>query len=616
MFNRHRMCSWTLAVAMSATMLFAGSVRASEPKDALKLVPEDAWGFVILRSLDTIDQRASHFQQLLNIPIPGQVTPFAMMPLGIMPGPENPIDMKSPVCVAMMDVQKFGAEDPSNAAVLIAPAKDPEALLKKFQAEEPTDGIHKCTVMQFPAYAAVRDGFVIVGKSQDCVTRVLKSKKGMDGTIAESRLKVLGESDIYVSASLSAVMGAYRELINSSLEGMAAVMGPQGGQLKLYQKMLEEISYFDVATTIDKDGVSLRLLIDAKKDSDFDKMVRAIKSSTGSLLKALPKEKFLFAVANCGGYNEHMEKFAESNPISSLVAAGGDSAMLDEKVAKALDEEVQKITKNTVSSAVSISALSGTSEGMFGLTIVVETKDSEQYMNSLRKCWEHVWKISSDEEFKKVQEFLTHKADAESVGDHKVDTITLNLKGVADEQEMDEDDVKSFERVLGKDLSLRFGAVDSTHVVMTFGGGKARHELACKASKADKGDSLASDKGISEVSEQLPSPRFVEGYFAIDNIMQVVKAVLKEVGEDDEEFPTAVTIDAPLAFSAQQSGSVMRGDLHIPTKLIVAVKKIYDDQAKAQAMSAFDEEDEDSEDDMDDMDEEEDTADDSDDEDE
>lgn len=592
MINRHRMCCLTLIAALCASVLGATPARAAEPKDALKLVPEDAWGFVLLRSLETIDERAAFLQQTLSLPIPPTVTPFAMMPLGITPGAENPLDMKSPVCIAVLDVQKFGAEDESNAAVVIAPAADPAALLKKFNAEEPTDGVCKCTIVGNPAFAAIRDKWVILGKSQDCVTRVLKSKKGMNESIASSRMKVLGQSDIYVSASVHAIMGAYKDVVSNYMQGMAAVMGPQGGQLKNIQKIMEEVGYFDLATTIGRDGISLQFLFDAKKDSDFDKLIRATKNSSDSLISVLPKDMFLLTMGNCGGYNEHAMKFSDANPISGMLA-GIQGAEFDEKVAKDLDAEVQKIGKNTVGWAMSISALDGAAtDGMFGFTAVIETKNSEEYMSSLRKCWEILWELSTGEEMKEAREFLTHKKDAESVGDRKVDVITLDVKGISEKHESDEDDIKTMENILGKDISVRFGATDSTHIVVTFGGGKARYETCCKAASAGKSGSLATDKGITAVSPSLPSPRSVEGYVAVDNIIQVAKKVMKVMGEEDE-IPSTTTIDAPFAFSMQSEGGVMRGDLHVPTKLIVSIKKMMDDKAKSDAMSAFDEDEED-----------------------
>ncbi|MBK8270434.1 MAG: hypothetical protein IPK83_19920 [Planctomycetes bacterium] len=229
---------------------------------------------------------------------------------------------------------------------------------------------------------------------------------------------------------------------------------------------------------------------------------------------------------------------------------------------------------------------------MFGLTMVIETKDADGFVSSMRTIWENVWKLSTDEEVAEVKEFFVHKADAESIGDAKVDTVSLKVQEMADKTEMDEDDMKSFETIMGKEVVFRFGAADSKHVVLTFGGGKARHETACKAAMGGSSGSLSADKGISAVSSNLPSPRSAEFYIAIDNIMQVAKAVAKVAGEE-EEIPFDVpTLDAPIAISTVQDGGVQRGDLFVPTKLIVASKKMIEDQMKANQMEGFDEEDE------------------------
>lgn len=593
-----RFFRYGLMAAVALASMGAPSVRASEPKDMLKLVPEDAWGFVMLRSLGTIDERAAYLKELLGIDaMPPQLTPMGLMMIGVGPGAENPIDMKSPVCIALMDVQKFGAAegapmpDPGKAAVLIAPAKDSAGLLKLFNAEEAKDGVSNCTVGGFPAFAAVKDDFVILGQNKDCVTRVLKSSKSAGAVIPESRVKVLTDSDVFVSIALGSVMEAYKQEISGFLQGMGPAMGiaPKDGER--FQAMFAQMSAVDFSINIAKEGLRLRYLVEAKKGSDLEKMVQATKSSSESLLTVLPKEKYLLALGGMATYSEHAEKFGDPNMVGSMLRQM-QAEGIDEKAVKSIDAELQKMLKNMSRTAICISALpEGGEDGMFGLTVIAETKDADGFVASVRSIWENAWKLSTDKEFVDAKEFFVHKADAETIGGAKVDTLSLKMQEMADKSEMDEDELKSFQSVMGKEIVFRFGAADSKHVVCTFGGGKARHEAACKAIKGAMGGSLAEDKGIASTASQLPSPRSMEGYIAVDNILQVAKAVAKVVGEEEEIPFDAPTLDAPVALSASVDGGVQRGDLFVPTKLIVAIKKMIEDQMKASAMSEFDEED-------------------------
>lgn len=605
MLIRSRSLRWMLTLAVGVCGLGAAPVRAGDTKDVLKLVPEDAWGYITLRSIGTIDERAAYLQQLLNLPIPPQITPMAMMMLNIMPADENPIDMKSPLCVVIMDVQKFGTAegmpfpDPGNAAVVLAPISNADGFMTKLNAEEAKEGISKCMVAGNAVYAAKKESYVILGKNKDCVTRVLKSSKGVAESVAASRMAVMSDSDVYVSFAAGAVMTAYRDMITGFLQGMAPAMGPSAEDVKTLHKMLEQVKLIDLAANLNKDGFALRYFIEAKKDSDLEKMLADAKVSSDSLLALLPKEKYLIAIGSTSGYSEHAEKFGNPNMIASLLQSA-QAEGIDEKAVKTIDTEVQKMLKNLGGMALAVSALpEGGSNGMFGLSLVIETKDAPGFISSIRTIWDSAWRISTNAELVEAKEFFVHKADAETVGDAKVDTLSLDVKKMADKSEMDEDELKTFETMMGKDVVLRFGALDSKYVVISFGGGKARHETVCKAVKSGKSGSLCEDKGIMAVSPFLPGPRTSEFYVAVDNILQVVKSVSKVLGEEDQIPFDAPTLDAPLAFSQTHDKGIQRGDMFLPTKLIVAVKKMIDDSMKAYAMSEFDEEDDDSEDDSD-----------------
>ncbi|HWL92437.1 MAG TPA: hypothetical protein VNT79_02795 [Phycisphaerae bacterium] len=600
------MMRWMLAAGFSVTALSGGALRAVEPTELLKLVPEDAWGFLMLRSIGTVDERAAYIKELLNLPIPGELTPFALAQLGITPADENPIDMKSPLCIVLLDAQKFGAAEGSpipdfqSATVVIVPAKDGKALLKKLNVGEESDGISQGMLGPDEIFAAVKGDHVILGKKKDSVLSVFKSSTGYGDGMAKARTTVAGDSDIYVSLALGGVVKAYESLISTYMQGMAAVLGPQGKDLEKIQKMLSQMKALDISINVAKDGVALRYLIEAQSGTDLEAMLKDAKTTADPLLARLPKEKYLMASGALMPYSEHSAKFGEQTFVQAILQSGQVEGF-DEAAVKTIDAELLKMLKSILQVAVSVSEISATggAGGMFGVTLVIETKDSEAFVASVRTVWDNAWKIKADKEFEDVKKHFTHEADAETVGENKVDTITLKIQELADEAQWDEDDMKSFKAILGDDVVIRFGAADSKHVVFTFGGGKSRHQTVAKAVSGSGSDSLATEKGIKEIGERLPSPRTGEAFIAIDTIINSVKAAAKAAGEEeDEAIPFDVpVINAPLALSTMHDGGVQRGDLYVPTKLIVAMKKAYDDQMKADAMTEFDEEEGDEEED-------------------
>ena len=583
---RRKIISHSLLAAFTMSLLAGSSVRAEGPKDVLKLVPEDAWGFVVLRSLETLDQKAAQLKELLDLPIPPAVTPMLLsqLPVG------DTLDLKRPVCVVTLDANKFGGDFESATAVLV-PATDPKALIEKLGGEEPKDGVSKCIVQQEELYAAVKGKTVILGKSQECVSRIAKSTQNLGEGFDDARMSVLEQSDVYLSVSVRAVFGAYKNMVMPTLQMLMAATDPEGKTVKTLEKTFMEWAAMDIAVSIDKEGFALRFLIVPKDGSDLELLLKDTTNASKSLLSILPQEKYLLAFGGTGGYSEHAEKFSGPSMLSTLLQ-GAQMEGVNEKAVKTLDDEVLKLTKGVGPFAVCMSALPSGADGMFGLTLAMEPKDPKAFLESIRTVFKTVWTLSDDEEVDVIKESVVHAEDAKSIAGNKVDTITIKTNALADMFEIEEGDLETFQTVMGKDFVVRFGRVGDKHVVCTFGGGDKRYEAVCKAVTSSGGAPLSDDKGIEKISARLPSPRATEAYFAVDNILAVVKSVAKAVGEEDEAKFDVPVINAPLAFGGAQIGSVFRADMYVPMKLVTAMKKLIEDMTKAE-MEDFDEDEDD-----------------------
>ncbi len=604
---KKRVVSLSILAALCITCLTAPAAQAAGPKDVLSAVPGDAWGFVVLRSLETVDQKAALLNKMLDLGLPPQVTPMAlgMMNLG------TTVDMKSPVCIVLMDVQKYGAMDPGDAALAIMPTADPKAMVKQLGAGEATEGLFKIAPMGQEAFAAIKDKFLIVGKNKDCVAKAAKAKTNMDKDFAEARSALLGKSDIYLSISVRAALTAYKDLIMPMMQMAMAAQDPDGTKIKKLMKMFMEMEAIDISLCLNEEGFALRALTVAVKDSDFAKLTAATKNTSSSLLSVLPKEKYLLAVGATGGYSEHAEKFRDPNMISGLLKQAQIEG-IDDAAAKTLDKEITKLLKAIGPWAFSVSSLPGGDGGMFGLTVAIESEDPKTFVDGLRSIYKTIWKLSDDEDFETVKDIVVHKADAETVDGNKVDTISLNMEEFADMADMDEDDVKQVHKLAGKELVFRFGAAGPKHFVFSFGGGKARFGKVCKSVTSKGGDSLASDKGIAALSAKMPTPRSSEGFIAVDNILHLAKS-LAELWDEGDEIPFEVPqLDAPVAICGVAMDNISQADFVVPAKLIKAVKKMIDDAEKAE-MDAFDEDDDDDDEDLDEDDDDEDLDEDDDD---
>lgn len=587
-FKKHSVRCWLAATA--AVMLGVLPARAGSPKDLIEIIPQDAWGFLMVRSLATVDEKTKLIKETLALPmLPDQVSQMAlgMFDLG------DTVDTSSPICAVMLDAQKFGGQEkgPQNAAVLLIPAKDPKVLLEKLQAKEPQDGVSACTMKGEPAFAAVRNKIVILGPSQDSVTHLAKTKKTLSEGLAKSRQNIMNDSDFYFSIAVGPIVNAYKDMFMPMAQMMMAAQDPEGKSIKQLVKLFSEVSAFDVSIGVDEKGLSVKMLVCPVADSDLQKWTADEKNTTDALLAMLPKEKYLFSFGGLASQSEHKEKFGDTKPLSGVMKMMNATG-IDAKAIESIDEEFIKLQKAIKRYAVCISALPEGSDGLFGLTIVAEVADSKAFVDGIRELYKKAWKASEDENFVALKKSIVHKADGETVGDQKVDSITVNVPDLAERSETPKKEVEKFQKIMGKDCVFRFGAVDDKHIAIVFGGGPKRYESVCGAVKS-KGDSLSGDQGIVDLSNRLPSPRASEAFIAVDSILQSFKTAAKLIGE--EEFPIeAPTLNAPLAFAfSVHDKSVGRYDCVVPMKLIKAVKSAVEQYSASAKDENFDEDDSD-----------------------
>jgi hypothetical protein len=583
-----------LCLVVSAAAIFAAApANAGPTQDIVKHVPKDAWGYVVVRSIGTLDKNIAQLQNL-GLPIPPGVQLGGMLqgpPLNL----GDNIDLEQPLCIVMLDANKFGTAenspmDPWRAAAAIIPSKNPKALVDQLAVGDADGGVRKIKVMDEEVYAAVKGNVLIVGKSEKTV-KAVSSETGDGAAMGSARSDLLDITDIYVNFSMDRVYGAYNTMIAPMLQMVTMQADPTGKTGKQLEKMLQELESIGIGFRMDDSGIALRGLVSAKKDSDLELLLKDTKNSESSRLALLPKEQYLFAMGAASYFSDHAAKFGDPNTMASLVNAF-QLSNVDKSAVSAMDTEILKMNKAVKSAAASVSMLTGEGQGFLGFAAVIEVDNPTTYIESLRKMYKTIWRISDAEELKTAKDLLTHTPDAEEIEGSKVDTITLKCKELVEQMEAAPDDVKAFKAFFGEDVTVRFGAIDGKYVLMTFGGGKDRYKEAAKMAKAGS-DGLAMDTGIKGTAKHLASPRSTEMFVSVENILRLVKAASKEIdGEDAIPFEIP-KIDAPAGFDVAGVDGGSRFDMFIPLKLVDAVKKAVDEQA-ARDMEAFDEVDDDS----------------------
>jgi len=587
----------TVMSLLGLALLATGStVQAANNADIAKIMPKDCWAFVAVRSINAIQERADMLTQLeLGIPPMPPIAPMAQMQSGL----GETLDLGRPIFVVAMDVKRFGSagedmpEDPTNALLAFIPATDSAAMIGKVAAAEGDGPVRQVMMMGQQLYAAPRDDYVVFGRSEKTVKAgVLKSNAGLE--LNRAQVDCLNACDIYISAGLSKGFEAYRQEVMGFMQMAMAATDPSGESAKTLEKQLSELAHVDFGIALSNDGFSLHTVVVPKKESDMEKLFGDMKNVDKSLLSAMPKETYLIAASGTTPYSVHQEKFGNQNIVSQIfkqMQAAGGAVEANEAAVKALDAELIKLQRSVDAFAMNMAALDGGDGGYLGASMILESREPKACLDSMRTIYTNLWKLSDDEDLKKAKTMLTHKPDAETIEGGKVDTIALKMEEFATETEMSEEDKKMFKKLLGNEVTIRFGVVGDNHLLVSFGGGQARYANTAKVIKSG-GANLLSDPGITSSMSKMPSPRSMEGFISVENILRIAKTISTAMGEPDNIPFEIPDINAPIGMDSTMVDNAFRFDLIVPMKLVKGIKKAIDEQAKRE-MEAFDEEEED-----------------------
>ncbi len=581
-----------LGLAMLTT---GSSAFAANNADIAKMLPKDCWAFIAVRSINAIQERANMLTELdLGIPPLPPIAPMAQMQSGL----GETLDLDRPIVVVAMNVKQFGKpgedmpEDPTNALLAFIPATDSAAMIGKVAGEEGDGPVRKVMMMGQQLFAAPVNDYVVFGRSEKSVKAgVMNSSAGLE--LNKAQVDCLNACDVYFSAAVNKGFKAYQQEAMGMLQMVMAASDPTGESAKALEKQLNELAYIDVGIALSNDGFSMHSVIVPQKETDLEKLFSDMKNVDKSLLSALPKETYLFAASGTTPYSVHQEKFGNQNMVSQFfkqMQAAGGTVETNEAAVKALDAEVQKLQRSVDAFAMNMAALDGGDGGFLGASMILESREPKVCLDSMRAIYTNLWKVSDEEDLKKAKSMLVHKPDAETIEGGKVDTIMLKMEEFATETDMSEEDKKMFKKLLGNEVTIRFGVVGDNHLLVTFGGGQDRYANTAKVIKSG-GANLLSDPGITSSMSQMPSPRSMEGFISVENILRIIKTISTAMGEPDNIPFEIPDINAPIGMDSSMVDNAFRFDLIVPMKLVKSIKKAIDEQAKRE-MEAFDEEEE------------------------
>ncbi len=588
--------SVVLAQAPEAAPEAAPASAPADPSALLKALPADVTAFVAIPSLRQMD---AHVQGVLT----------QLQLAGMVPGPLDWIRSSAGlgqglsengslafVILSLKDAKS--PEDIGDRLAVFIPTAKPDQLLAGLGAEKEGE-LNKITLMGQPTVAAAIPGFLVAAEKPETLKAAISpARKGLDAVMSAERARAYAASDLFAWANPNGLSKELRAQLRDAINEMMDKMNPAAGAgsetqpagAQQIDSILDDVEELTVGVSADNQrGLLVSWFVKPRENSPMAKQAQSLKAVEGSLLAGLPSEPVVAAMGVvCGGADAAKATQAEQmlgqalKVYSSALSSAG--VELDEARLMALKEPLVRLFTTMEQFAVSAAGLTEAGEGRLGLTMVGQTADGQAWQASARKLFASLKQLAidtakkqgqPDEKINPIADAIQWKEKAEQVEGASVDHLVVDIdkmpKGPNDSPE-DLEKIKSF---VGKEgLLIRVASMADNHVVVTFGGGQKRFAQILELAKKND-TALAGHPTVKSVASRLPKgPRVLEGYLALDNLLDLVMSTAAQMGSPIP-IPLQLRNAAPIAVTVTKVTPVAsETQILVPMELMVSVKDL------------------------------------------
>lgn len=546
-----------LVAAVVCGMLACGSTAAAG-EEILKLIPDDAFGFAIVRSVNTVDAKIGAFARAAGLPVP----PVAES-LGKMLKIDGGVDMDRPAAVVLME----GKSSDRPAAVLLIPTSDLEALVANWGPEKGDDDVWKVRVGPAASLCVRKGGYAVIAEARDeaAMKRLLAAKTDMVEETTPWH-EWGAKQDLVVFVSKTGWKEAYRrgcEQMTKAVDSLPEANAQQkqakaglGVYRDLFKGVGAEVECFAVGLTVDDDAV-LTVTNKAKlvEGGTLENSLKDMPRPPENMLVGLPNEPFVFAGAGTidKGIMEEMMKFS----FAMMKGMPGMMGGTDEQ-----NKKLMELSMRTVKDMTGMGMVFGIpKEGetfLGGMGGVIWTKDADAYIENysvqIEKMAELAKEVPSASWFKGM---TLEKGDIEGIPGWKV---SFNLTGMMEAMQQEPQAVEMMKRMYGGSgkMTAYFAVVGKEYVVYTYSPGMLKSAIAA-IKDADK--SLSASKEVATVADKLMEDPGWVGYLSPTGIIAMVNTTMKNIGQSIQlpDFPKTT----PLGFAAKYEDGMFTKQLVI-----------------------------------------------------
>lgn len=565
------------------TVLCFGLVPTALAEDridkALAAIPDDALAFVCVPSLQSVDRDAQRIIEELGlkpmVPLPnGSLMEFIKQKLPNLEG----LDEDGPLILIMFPGDSEEELQPKQA--LMVSAENPKDLLQAMGAEQGEGGVWSAEMFGQPAYAAIREEFVILAPEAKIVKQVKDAAMSLSKKLSKPVRSATSDLDAFMWINMKQLFSLIQPMIE---EKFYPILDAQTGGDPWDQKSTELTKkqmdlFFDGAEQmtfgvgLDPSGVSLRFLVTLQPGSEMDKMTE-VSVTSEPLLLGLGEPSYVLATGQTADEKQMQVQFNNHEMYFELFE---DVEGIDQDKLKQLKDDLEAWFLLARGGRAAVVPLDTDSGGLIGLTIVADTADSKKWLNLTGDVTKVLRELVSetdtdlDEDLERMLDALVYEGAEEQIGDTSVSHLRLDLEKL---EELDEDTIDQLSAVIGEEgVFVRVAAVDSKSVLIAMGGGIDRFEELLK--QARSGDTALSEHaGIRQVADHLPQERNSAFYLDVDQGFALAQQVLDALDEDQLPF-NVPEIATPVAMTATGGSTWSQFDIFVPMEVVTAAKNI------------------------------------------
>jgi hypothetical protein len=282
-----------------ACLSFLAAFAAPAAEDYLTLVPDSAWGVVVVNQPADLDLKLQALGRDLQMPIPS-----ALMMIKMQSGIQDGVDEKGSVVVVMLPP---AAEGGKVVPVVLVPVTDYAKFIAPLKPVDAAAAVTEIRLMNQPYCVRLIGGYaaIVDPKSRDLIEKTLAISKDVPATLKPWR-EWLAARDVAGIILLPGIKKSSAKM-QEGLNSMKAVMGQAGGPnqqaaavFDMYAKLLQaadkEVAACGFGLQIDKqNAMYLTSRTELLPGSPWAATLAQLPAPKESLLKGLPGGGFVMA---------------------------------------------------------------------------------------------------------------------------------------------------------------------------------------------------------------------------------------------------------------------------------------------------------------------------------